>query len=144
MATIDKITHEISVMIPKLMKGARPEFLSKAHITSAQMIMLVAIHDYGRCKLGTLAKTRGISPPTATGLIDRLVRAGYVKRSPDPEDKRAVSVSLTKKGEKIVQDFLNTVQKRWKNILVHLSTEEQRQYLNILRKIVSVLSGKED
>ena len=143
MATINELTREISIMVPKLMKGARTGLFSKANVTTAQMIMLVSIHDYGQCKLKTLAKERGISPPTATGLIDRLVRAGYVKRGSDPEDRRVVMVSLTKKGEKIVQDFLSTVRNRWKNILVHLTPKEQQQYLNILKKIVAVLSGKE-
>jgi len=143
MATIDKITHEISIMVPKIMKGAKTGFLSKSNISSAQMIMLVSIHDHGQCKLKTLAKERGISPPTATGLIDRLTRAGYVKRGPDPEDRRVVMVSLTKKGENLVQNFLSTVRKRWKNILKHLTAKEQHQYLNILKKIVAILSGKE-
>jgi len=144
MATIDQITKEISIMVPKLMKGARSSFLSKSNMTSAQMIMLVSIHDYGECKINTLAKQRGISPPTATGLIDRLVKAGYVKRGLHPEDRRIVMVSLTKKGEKVVHDFLNSVQNRWRNILKHLSSKEQNQYLNILRNIVSILQGKEN
>ena len=143
MATIDELTREISVMVPKLMKGARSSFLAKSNISTAQMIMLVSIHDHGQCKLKTLAKERGISPPTATGLIDRLLKAGYVKRGSDPEDRRVVIVSLTKKGENAVQDFLSTVRKRWKNILIHLTSKEQHQYLNIVKKIVSVLSGKE-
>lgn len=143
MATIDELTREISIMLPKLMKGAKSSFLSKSNISPAKMIMLVSIHDHGQCKIKTLARERSISPPTATGLIDRLVKAGYVKRDSDPEDRRVVMVSLTKKGEKLVRDFLSTVQHRWRNILVHLTSKEQHQYLNIVKKIVAILSGKE-
>ncbi|MDP6686072.1 MAG: MarR family transcriptional regulator [Candidatus Omnitrophota bacterium] len=142
MATIDKLANEISIMVPKLMKGAKSDFLSKANITSAQMIMLVSIHDYGSCKLKTLAKARGISPPTATGLIDRLVRAGYVKRGTADDDRRVVMVSLTKKGEDSARDFLRAVRNRWKKILVHLTVKEQQQYLHIIKKVVAILSGK--
>ncbi|MFH1854588.1 MAG: MarR family transcriptional regulator [Candidatus Omnitrophota bacterium] len=143
MATIEEITKEIVVMVPKLMKGAKSPFLTKSNITTSQMIMLVSIHDHAKCKLKTLVKERSISPPTATGLIDRLVRAGYVKRDSDPEDRRVVIVSLTKKGEKVVSHFLDTIRDRWKNILVHLTQEEQHQYLAIVKKIVGILSGKE-
>jgi len=142
MATIDELTREISVMVPKLMKGAKSNFLTKANISTAQMIILISIHDHGQCKIKTLAKERGISPPTATGLIDRLVRAGYVKRGSDSEDRRVVIVSLTKKGENAAQDFLRTVRNRWKNILIHLTSKEQHQYLNIVKKIVAILSGE--
>ena len=143
MASINEITHEISIMVPKLMKSAKSGFLSKSNITSAQMIMLVSIHDHGQCKLKTLANERDISPPTATVLIDRLVRSGYVKREASLEDRRVVMVSLTKKGEKNVQNFLSTVRNKWKKILTHLTSKEQEQYLNILKKVVAVLSGKE-
>lgn len=143
MATIDQITQEISIMVPKLMKGAKSDFLCKSNMTNAQMIMLISIHDYGKCKIKTLAEERCISPPTATNLIERLVRTGFVKRSSDPDDRRVVIVSLTKKGETIVQGFLVTVKNRWKNILVELTPEEQESYLNILKKIVAILSGKE-
>ena len=142
MSTIDELTNEISIMVPKLMKGARSSFLAKANISTAQMIMLISIHDHGQCKIKTLAKERGISPPTATGLLDRLVRAGYVKRGSDSEDRRVVMVSLTKKGENAAQDFLRTVRNRWKNILIHLTSKEQHQYLNIVKKIVAILSGE--
>jgi len=143
MATIEELSNEISIMVPKLMKGARSSFLAKANISTAQMIMLISIHDHGQCKIKTLAKERGISPPTATGLLDRLVRAGYVKRGSDSEDRRVVMVSLTKKGENAAQDFLRTVRNRWKNILIHLTSKEQHQYLTIVKKIVAILSGKE-
>ena len=142
MATIDELSNEISIMVPKLMKGARSSFLAKANISTAQMIMLISIHDHGQCKIKTLAKERGISPPTATGLLDRLVRAGYVKRGSDSEDRRVVMISLTKKGENAAQDFLRTVRNRWKNILIHLTSKEQHQYLNIVKKIVDILSGE--
>ena len=143
MSTINEITNEIAIMLPKLMKGVNTNLLTKITVTQAQMTILVSIRDYEKCRISTLAKDRDISPPTVTGLIDRLVRDGYVKRIPDPDDRRACIVSLTKKGENSVKDFLDTVRKVWKDILLCLSTKEQRQYLNILRKIVNTLSKKE-
>ena len=143
MVEINELAREISIMVPKLMKGAKIGAFSKNNISTAQMIMLITIHDYGRCKIKTLARERSISPPTATGLIDRLVKADYVKRDSDPQDRRVVMVSLTKKGKNTVDNFLHTVQNRWKKILIHLTVKEQQQYLNIVKKIVSVLSGKE-
>ncbi|MBU1007401.1 MAG: MarR family winged helix-turn-helix transcriptional regulator [Candidatus Omnitrophica bacterium] len=144
MSAIDELTNEIAVMVPKLIKGAKNDFLTKANISTAQMIMLMSIHDHGECKIKTLAKERSISPPTATGLITRLVASGYVKRGSDAEDRRVVMVSLTKKGENMACGFLDTIKKRWKNILIHLTAKEQQQYLNIVKKIVSILSGEEN
>ncbi len=140
MAVINQITQEISVILPKLMRYASTNQFSKVNVTPAQIIMLASIHDHGRCKIKTLAKERRISPPTATGLIDRLVKGKYVKRDSDPEDRRVVMVSLTEKGENTVRNYLKAIKNVWKNILTCLTVEEQRQYLNILKKIVGTLS----
>ncbi|MDP8230377.1 MAG: MarR family winged helix-turn-helix transcriptional regulator [Candidatus Gorgyraea atricola] len=137
MATVDQIAHEISTLIPKLMRTVQTSSLFKLNISSAQIIILVTIQAHGQCKTKTVAKERNISPPTATGLIDRLVRSGYVKRSPDPEDRRVVMVSLTKKGENIVKTHMGAIRDVWKKILVRLTAEEQKQYLHILKKISS-------
>ena len=143
MATIDAITKEISIMVPKIARHAHAEAFANIHITPAQILMLMFIKNHGQCKVNTLAKERKISPPTATGLIDRLVKGGYVKRGSDAEDRRAVLVSLTKKGENVVDLHLCTIQDLWKSVLIKLSHEEQEQYLHILRKIAIILSEQE-
>lgn len=143
MSTIDEITREISALIPKIARYAHSGSFAKIKVTPAQIIMLMSIHHHGQCKLRTLARERNISPPTVTGLIDRLVRDGYVRKAPDPEDRRATMVSLNKKGEDTVNRHLITIQDLWKNILTQLSQKEQEQYLKILKKIVSILSKKE-
>ncbi|MBU4148983.1 MAG: MarR family winged helix-turn-helix transcriptional regulator [Candidatus Omnitrophica bacterium] len=143
MATIDEITQEISRLIPQIARHANAKSFAKIHVTPAQLIMLMSIHAHGKCKLKTLAIERKISPPTVTGLIDRLLNDGYVKKAPDLEDRRAALVSLTKKGEDITRRHMATIQDLWKNVLIHLTRKEQEQYLRILKKIVTILSRKE-
>lgn len=41
---------------------------------------------------GDLAHRTGLSPGAVTGLVDRLVRAGYVQRTRDPADRRRVVI----------------------------------------------------
>jgi DNA-binding MarR family transcriptional regulator len=40
----------------------------------------------------------GVRPATATGIIDTLAKAGYVRRERDPSDRRAVWVVITETG----------------------------------------------
>lgn len=51
----------------------------------------------GRMTAGRLAELIGLTTGAVTGLVDRLVRAGYVTRSPDPEDRRKVLIELNMK-----------------------------------------------
>ena len=45
-----------------------------------------------------LADAAGVTRATMTGLIDTLERDGYVRRVPDPDDRRMLSVRLTPTG----------------------------------------------
>ena len=45
-----------------------------------------------------VARELDVSDAAASQAIDRLVRAGVVSRTPDPDDRRAVRLSFTEKG----------------------------------------------
>jgi DNA-binding MarR family transcriptional regulator len=51
----------------------------------------------------TLAERLALRHHSAVELIDRLEMHGYVRRGRDLEDRRQVNVSLTPKGEKILE-----------------------------------------
>jgi DNA-binding MarR family transcriptional regulator len=69
-------------------------------ITSEQYGVLVTlkyIGDSGRPK--DIARWLGRAPNSISMLIDRMVKAGLVRRTRDRKDRRAVNVSLTSKAE---------------------------------------------
>jgi DNA-binding MarR family transcriptional regulator len=51
------------------------------------------IEREGPLTAGALAELTGLTPGAVTGLVDRLHRLGYVRRVPDPADRRRVLVS---------------------------------------------------
>jgi DNA-binding MarR family transcriptional regulator len=53
--------------------------------------------------VGDLAARLVIRHNSAVGLVDRLVRAGHVERHADADDRRRVSLALTKAGEKVLE-----------------------------------------
>ncbi|MBO0683806.1 MAG: MarR family transcriptional regulator [Candidatus Dormibacteraeota bacterium] len=56
----------------------------------------------GRQTAGKLAEAVGISPGSLTLLLDRLTRAGYVRRVPDESNRRRVWVELTPRTWQLV------------------------------------------
>jgi DNA-binding MarR family transcriptional regulator len=48
-----------------------------------------------------LSRGAGLEPSTMTGLLDRMERDGFVTRSPDPSDRRALTIHLTPHGKAI-------------------------------------------
>ena len=70
-------------------------------ITSQQISLLTMLRP-GGVRMTTIATNLGVRTPTATQGVDRLSRAGLVRRDPDPTDARAVLVSLTPAGEEVL------------------------------------------
>lgn len=72
-------------------------------ITIPQFRLLVVLDGRGPLKLATLAEYLAVNPSTATRMVDRLVAADLVRRAANPASRRELVVSLTEKGEAVVQ-----------------------------------------
>lgn len=70
-------------------------------MTVAQSRLAMGL-DPGGTRLSVLADRAQIAKQTATALVDRLERAGYVERVPDPTDGRATLVRMTARAEAIL------------------------------------------
>jgi len=73
-----------------------------AGLTPQQHQALLAIKGFpGRdfVSIGELAERLQVRHHSAVGLVDRLARRGFVRRSPSAGDRRRVEVSLSPRGE---------------------------------------------
>ncbi|MFC1709557.1 MarR family winged helix-turn-helix transcriptional regulator [Candidatus Omnitrophota bacterium] len=138
MASIDKEAKEFSALHARMITGIKGSFLPSEDVTPQQMITILTISELKSCKVSVISKRMGVSPPVVTGLVDRLVANGYVARMRDSKDRRIVFVRLTKKGNTYVGKFKRAIQKKWKQILVHLTDEERTAYIKIMKKLMQV------
>jgi DNA-binding MarR family transcriptional regulator len=67
-------------------------------ISAPRLSALSVLVFGGPMRIGELAEAEQVEPPTMTRLVDGMERDGYVERSPDPQDRRAVMVRATAKG----------------------------------------------
>jgi DNA-binding MarR family transcriptional regulator len=73
-------------------------------LTPEQFGVLASIRsDGGSLRPVDLALMLERSPNSVSMLIDRMVKAGLVRRTRDRKDRRAVNVTLTNKGEKALE-----------------------------------------
>lgn len=75
----------------------------KNGLTSQQYQALLTIKGrslpHGHMSVGELADLLLVKPHTVVGLIDRMAKLGFLKRSRDSRDRRRILVVLTRKGE---------------------------------------------
>ena len=75
--------------------------------------------------------------------IDRLERAGLVRREPDPNDKRGVFVRLTPKGKRLVEAAAPVHLANEERMLTALSRAERDQLVVLLRKLLISFESEE-
>ena len=105
--------------------------------TIAQGRLMMGIDPEGT-RLSVLAERALIAKQTATALVDRLERAGYVERVPDPSDGRARLVRMTPRAESVLpiaRAEEARIEAEWRAHLGDERMDQLRQALTALRTI---------
>ena len=92
----------------------------------------------GGSRLAELAGAAQVSKQTVGSIVDQLERSGYVRRVPDPSDARARLVTMTAKGQELVEISLPVVREveaAWAAHLGAARTRQLREALTALREI---------
>jgi DNA-binding MarR family transcriptional regulator len=63
---------------------------------------VLALLGEGSTASSVLARRLAVSPPTVTSVVDGLVGRGLVDREADPEDRRRLTLLLTREGTKLL------------------------------------------
>ena len=135
----NKVADEISKLVPKFMRGIRSDIFKHKHMTNAQIIILTNLYETGKSKVCTLAKALAVSAPTMSGVIERMVKQGYLERFTSRQDRRCIIISLKPKGKRIVKDLQKAIRKHWSQILIYLTPSERLTYVRLLKKIVKAI-----
>ena len=76
------------------------------------------------------------SSATITSILDVLERRGWIRRVPNPEDRRSVLIEISEDGYAVADRFLPGVRKIERAVMGDLSTKELAALMNILTKIL--------
>ena len=98
-----------------------------------QLLCVLMAHPYGMTELGA---TLGLAKSSLTGLVDRTERNGLVRRETDPQDTRAVRVTLTPRGSTLAEQFYGETCRRIERLPAGLSTAERDTLIGLLGRVV--------
>ncbi len=65
---------------------------SRLGLNATEWRCLGLLDQYGPTTAGRLAELSGLTTGAITGIVDRLEKAGYVRREPNPRDRRSVII----------------------------------------------------
>ena len=105
-------------------------------INEAHVIEAVGLcQQQGRHTAKGIAAQLGITPGSLTAAINVLERKGYVQRTPDPEDRRRVQISLTPRGQAADAGHQRIHRRLVNGITSGLSEEETGVLLRALQNV---------
>jgi DNA-binding MarR family transcriptional regulator len=108
---------------------------SKYGLTTEQWGVLTAIKARGSLRPSDLAALLERTPNSMSMLIDRMVKAGLVRRTRDRKDRRVVTVSLTEKGKTAVDPAIPAGWEFIHEVLSPLSDNEQFDLADMLERV---------
>jgi len=117
--------------------------LDDSGLTLAQYQLLEPLRsDEEELTVSVLAVGAGVAPPTATRMLDALVRDGLVTRRPAEHDRRAVLIALTPAGREALARAGRLVEAARARVRDSLTVEEQVQAAALLRRLAAVVEER--
>ncbi|SCG58590.1 MarR family winged helix-turn-helix transcriptional regulator [Micromonospora halophytica] len=93
---------------------------------------LHALQQHGPTTAGVLAGRVGLTPGSASRMIDRLADAGCVRRVPDPHDRRRILIEPTEEGLERINAYYAGLTARTHQDLAAFDDEQLRTLLRFI------------
>jgi DNA-binding MarR family transcriptional regulator len=138
---LQEFVQEMVDFMPKYLGEAHKKFASTAtrDVSISHIVILGLLKVRGRCKMNEIAKAMHVSTSAATGLVDRMVRTGLLKRVPGEKDRRIINIEVTQKGRKIADDIQKHRHKFVMDVFGKIKTREREGFLGTMKKIYGIL-----
>ena len=107
-----------------------------SELSMRQVSYMDTIARLGHPSFGELAEALGVTRPSVTALVGKLIRNGYVQKVQDGEDRRSFHILLTQKGQQFTQIHQKMHQRVVQALTDRLDEEEIEQLAALLNKAV--------
>jgi DNA-binding MarR family transcriptional regulator len=107
-------------------------------LSPVQLRALTVLRQLGVAKLAQLAEEMGVTVSTTSRLVDRLVGADWVHRTPSPHNRREISLTLTVAGKRLLRRYDTRRVELLKECLERVPGDRQKAVLDALAELVQV------
>jgi len=134
------------IRVEGLLDRVMQPYFARFGISASQWGLLRTLHRAEQegqtgLRLTDLSDRLLIRPPSVTGAVDRLERAGLVARDHAAVDLRSKLVALTKKGRQLIDRILAVHERQIATVLGGLNWKEQAEFHRLLRRLGQHLEG---
>ncbi len=135
---IQKLSGDIFNAMPSDIPA---EWLS-LDLTLAQLRALLVLKAKGPSRMSAIAAVLGIALPTATGIVDNLVRKELAVRETDPQDRRLVICELSTRGQDLINRLWTSGEFGMEQLLEGLTSDQMEKAVDVAQMLFDNLSRK--
>jgi DNA-binding MarR family transcriptional regulator len=126
--------------------AAEAEFLAERGISQGRFTVLMLLNrgcDNAPSTPAALAEASGVTRATMTGLLDTLEKDRLTERQTDPTDRRTIRVTLTPKGQALIESLIPDYFRCVSGIMEPLDEVERTMLVALLQKIQQGLAPRD-
>lgn len=131
-------TGALGFLLADVVRLMRREFRAQAaglRLTPALARLVFHVDRQPGCRQSDLAAILEVTPVTLGRMVDRLEQRDLVRRAPDPDDRRAVRIFLTKTARPLIARMDAIVDRVTERATASLSPAERTTLLRLLARI---------
>jgi DNA-binding MarR family transcriptional regulator len=141
MASTSDIEQLFSTMLQlgKLMSHRTQETREEKASTMLQFSALQFLKEQPNGTVTDLGTQLKLSKSSATQLVERLAKLGFIERIDDKDDRRIVRLIITHSGEKEFSALKEKIMEKMKRIFFHIPAQDIRELIRIHTNLIETL-----
>jgi DNA-binding MarR family transcriptional regulator len=132
---IEQILRTADRLFRKLLPSI-PEDLLKLDVTMPQMKIMLILYFNGPLRMSDIASRLGVTLPTASILVDKLIKKKYLLRESRVDDRRVVLCGLSTKGARSLGKIWDSAKTKSKQLLEIMDTSKLQMFLEVLESML--------
>lgn len=112
-----------------------------AELSLPQKNMIMAIRNRKTVTMTDLANQLGVSPPSASAMVDRLVEKKILVREHSVEDRRKVMVRISSEAMSMMDGIEENMLAFFVDLVEKIGPETTKQWCQVLEQVESVLES---
>jgi len=137
----DRLIYLISTAQHRLRMRIKDELLAAGvKITLVQAGILFLLLQKNGQAMSNLSRLLSLDNSTVTGLVDRLEKAGYLRRGAKSDDRRVSLIHITPQGKKEAEKAGKVIKKANEYMKTGFSEEELEAFKKVLNELIEKLA----
>jgi DNA-binding MarR family transcriptional regulator len=115
---------------------------SAVELSLPQKNLMLTVRRLGRVSMSDLASQLGVSPPSASAMVDRLVEKKILTREHSTKDRRKVVVRISDDAMSMMDGIEKNMLGMFIDLVEKIGPETTEKWCQVLKHVESVLEAK--